>query len=56
MYMTTFENREDRDAHWKSFGSSPEWKRLSAMPEYENKVSVSRNETILMHPAEYSDF
>ncbi len=56
MYMTTFENREDRDAHWKSFGSSPEWKRLSAIPEYENKVSVSRNDSILMHPADYSDF
>ncbi len=56
MYMTTFENRVDRDAHWKSFGSSPEWKRLSAMPEYENKVSVSRNESILMQPADYSDF
>ena len=55
MYMTTFQNMADRDAHWKTFGSSPEWKALTAMPEYENKVSVSRNETILMHPAEYSD-
>lgn len=56
MYMTTFENMPDRDAHWKVFGSSQEWKNLTAMPEYENKVSVSRNDTILMHPAEYSDF
>ncbi len=55
MYLTTFENMAEHDAHWKAFGSSPEWKSLSAMPEYENKVSVSRNETILMHPTEYSD-
>ena len=55
MYMTTFENMDDRNAHWKAFGSSPEWKTMSALPEYENKVSVSRNETILMRPADYSD-
>jgi hypothetical protein len=55
MYMTTFENMADRDAHWKAFGSSPDWKAMLALPEYENKVSVSRNETILMRPADYSD-
>ena len=55
MYMTTFENKEDRDAHWKSFGSSAEWKTMSALPEFENKVSVSRGENILMRPADYSD-
>lgn len=55
MYLTTFENMVEHDAHWKAFGSSPEWKTLIAMPEYENKVSVSRNDSILMHPTEYSD-
>lgn len=55
MYMTTFENMDDRNAHWKAFGASPEWKTMSALPEFESKVSVSRNETILMRPADYSD-
>ena len=55
MYMTTFENMAEHDAHWKAFGNSPEWKSLSAMPEYENKVSVSHIDSILMHPTEYSD-
>ena len=55
MYMTTFENMADHDAHWKAFGNSPEWKSLSAMPEYENKVSVSHIDSILMHSADYSD-
>ncbi|MDB5221469.1 MAG: family containing protein [Chitinophagaceae bacterium] len=55
MYLTTFENMADRDTHWKAFGSSPEWKALIAMPEYENKVSVSRNETIFIRPTDYSD-
>jgi hypothetical protein len=55
MYMTTFENMTEHDAHWKAFGNSPEWKSLSAMPEYENKVSVSHIDAILMHPTDYSD-
>ncbi|MCY7420783.1 MAG: NIPSNAP family protein [Chitinophagaceae bacterium] len=54
VYMTSFENKEERDAHWKSFSADAEWKKLSAMPEYQN--NVSRNETILMKAAEYSDF
>ncbi|AHF16583.1 NIPSNAP family protein [Niabella soli] len=39
MYLTTHENKEDRDAHWKSFGSDPAWKRLNTMEEYKNNVS-----------------
>ena len=54
MYMTSFENMADRDAHWKSFGSAPEWKKLSALPEYQN--NVSKNETIFLHATEYSDY
>lgn len=55
MYMTSFENMENRDAHWKAFGNDPQWKKISAMPEYENKVSVSRNDRQLMRATEYSD-
>jgi len=54
MYMTTFENMEDRDKHWKAFVDDPAWKKLSAMPEYQH--NVSRNETILMYPTDYSDY
>lgn len=52
MYMTTFENMQDRDAHWKNFVDDPEWKKLGPMPEYAN--TVSRNEITLMRPASYS--
>ena len=55
MYMITFENMTEHDAHWKAFGSSPEWKSLIAMPEYENKVSVSHIDSVLMHSTDYSD-
>jgi len=54
MYMTTFENKPVRDQHWASFSADEEWKKLSAMQEYKN--NVSRNETIFLHPTEYSDF
>ena len=55
MYMTAFENMAAHDEHWKAFSNDPLWKKISAMPEYENKVSVSRNDRILMHATDYSD-
>ncbi len=54
MYMTSFENMADRDAHWQTFRDDAEWKKLSARPEYKN--NVSRNETILTHATAYSDY
>ena len=53
MYMTSFENMDDRNSHWKTFVDDPYWKKLSAMPEYQN--NVSHIDIILMHPADYSD-
>jgi hypothetical protein len=54
MYMTSFENKVSRDAHWKEFGQDTEWKKLSALPEYQN--NVSHIDIVFMRPAEYSDF
>jgi NIPSNAP len=53
MYMTTFENQAARDEHWKAFGNDPHWKRIAAMPEYQN--NVSRNVTLFLRPTSYSD-
>lgn len=53
MYMTTFENRAARDAHWKTFGSDPEWKRLSGLAEYKN--NVSKIDILFLAPTGYSD-
>lgn len=55
MYMTTFDNMQSRNDHWKSFSNDPAWKTMNSNPIFEGKVSVSRNETILMHPTDYSD-
>jgi hypothetical protein len=52
MYMTTFEDMASRDEHWNSFRVDEEWKKLSAMEYYKN--TVSKNETILLNPTNYS--
>jgi len=54
MYLTAYSDMADHDAHWKAFGSHPDWKKLSALPEYQN--TVSKAVIILMHPTDYSDF
>jgi len=53
MYMTAFEDMPARDAHWKSFSASPEWKELSAIEYY--KRTVSKNEIVLLNPTSYSE-
>jgi hypothetical protein len=54
MYMTTFENRAERDAHWKAFVDDPEWKKLSSMPEYQK--NVSKIDIFFIRPTVYSDY
>jgi len=54
IYMTSFENMADRDAHWKTFSADPEWKKLSSDPVYQH--NVSRPEIILMRATGYSDY
>jgi hypothetical protein len=53
MYLTSFANQAAREAHWKAFGADPEWKRLSALPEYQN--NVSHIDITFLRPANYSD-
>jgi hypothetical protein len=53
MYMTTFNNKDDRDAHWKSFSADPRWKQLSALEEYAH--NVSKSEILFLRPTAYSD-
>jgi len=53
MYMTTFANKADRDAHWKSFTEDAEWNKLKVNPEFQN--NVSKNQQFFLFPTEYSD-
>ena len=53
MYMTTFENMPDREAHWKQFGDDPAFKALLAMPDYQH--NVSKADITFLRPMDYSD-
>ncbi|RYZ55537.1 MAG: NIPSNAP family containing protein [Chitinophagaceae bacterium] len=52
MYMTSFASKASRDEHWKAFGSDPEWKKMSALPEYQN--NVSKIDITFLRPTAYS--
>ena len=54
MYLTTFADMAAHDAHWDAFRNHPEWKKLSALSEYQHTVSKSIR--ILLSPTDYSDF
>lgn len=54
MYMTSFENMAERDAHWKAFFADPLWKKISALPEYQH--TVSKAEVMFLTATDYSDF
>lgn len=53
MYMTSFDNKQSRDEHWKAFGTHPDWKKLSADKQYDN--TVSHMDITFLYPTEYSD-
>jgi len=53
VYMTTYENMEDRDAHWDAFRNNPAWKVLSGKKEYDH--TVSKSDKFLLTPADFSD-
>jgi NIPSNAP len=53
MYMTTFDNMEEREKHWKAFSDDAQWKKLSAMPKYQKNVQHA--DIIFLRPADYSD-
>ncbi|TDQ06549.1 NIPSNAP family protein [Pedobacter metabolipauper] len=53
MYLTTFDNKAARDAHWDAFGKDAYWKELSAIEEYKN--TVSKSTITFLYPTDYSD-
>jgi NIPSNAP len=39
VYMVSGENMDEHKKHWKGFGDSPVWKKLSGDPQYKDNVS-----------------
>ncbi len=52
LYLTWYNNEETRSEAWKKFGSHPEWKRMSVLPEYAN--TATNNRSIFLSPMPYS--
>jgi len=53
-YMLTFDDMAEHDQNWKQFGSDPEWKRISGMPEYADNKIVSRITRTFLVPTAFS--
>jgi hypothetical protein len=51
-YMLTFTDMSARDTAWGRFGQDPEWKTLSADPQYRDNVSAISD--IILQPTAYS--
>jgi len=54
VYMTSFENMDDRNAHWQAFRDDPQWKALLAKKEYDK--TVSKNVTLFLKAKPYSQY
>ena len=50
-YMITFDDMAAHDRLWKTFANSPEWKQLSSIPHYADKLIVSHITSTLLNPA-----
>jgi hypothetical protein len=55
IYMVAFANTAAREEHWKAFGSSPEWKKISVDPIHRNNVSVNHIDSWILKRTPYSD-
>ena len=53
-YMLQFADMNEHDASWKTFGSSPQWNKLKAIPEYADVKIVSKITSTMLVPTSYS--
>ena len=53
-YMLTYDDMEEHDQNWKTFGNDPDWKKISGMAEYANAKIVSRITRTFLVPAGFS--
>ncbi|RYZ82586.1 MAG: NIPSNAP family containing protein, partial [Proteobacteria bacterium] len=53
-YMITFDDMDEHDANWKTFGSDAEWKKISSVPEYADAKIVSNITRTFLEPTDFS--
>ena len=54
MYMLTYDSWAAREELWKAFGSDPDWKKLSTVPELKDAEIVANISNVLLHPLPFS--
>ncbi|MFD1139560.1 NIPSNAP family protein [Larkinella insperata] len=53
-YMLTFDDMAEHDRNWKTFGSDPDWKKVSSLPEYANDRILSNINRMFLIPTAFS--
>lgn len=53
-YMLQFDDMADHDKSWGAFGSSPEWNKLKAVPDYADAKLISKITAVFLTPASFS--
>lgn len=53
-YMLQFADMSEHDASWKTFGNSPAWAKLKAIPEYADAKIVSKITSTFLVPTTFS--
>lgn len=53
-YLLQFADMNEHDASWKNFGSSAEWNKLKAIPDYADAKIVSKITSTFLVPTTYS--
>ena len=49
-YMVAMDNLAAREANWRAFGTSPEWKKMAATPGLSNGEVVSNISNVILSP------
>jgi hypothetical protein len=53
-YMLVFKDMQEQQANWETFKNDPDWKKLSAMPEYTDILRKDGITNLLLTPSSYS--
>jgi hypothetical protein len=53
-YMLSFDDLDAKNAHWKAFGSDPEWNKIKSIPGNSDALLVNKITSTLLVPTDYS--
>ncbi len=54
MYMLSYDDLAQRDEMWHSFGTDPEWKKLSSQPQLRDAEIVANISNVILRPLTFS--